>query len=79
MVLLTNYNSVDQTKENVTGTACSTHWEKRKTEVWWGNLQERDKDLGVYMTIILKRIFEKYDGGEEWLHLAQVGTKGGRV
>jgi hypothetical protein len=44
---------------------------KRKAEVWWENLQERDQDLGVYTTIILKPIFKKYDGDVEWLHLAQ--------
>jgi hypothetical protein len=32
LVLLTNYNSVDQTKENVIGTACSTYWGEQKSK-----------------------------------------------
>jgi len=31
LVLLTNYNSVDQIKENVIGTACSTYWGEKKS------------------------------------------------
>jgi hypothetical protein len=73
LVLLTNYNQVDQVKENV----IARIGEKRKEEVWWGNLKERYQDLGVYMTIILKWIFDTHDGGVEWLHLAQDREKRG--
>jgi hypothetical protein len=43
---------------------------KIEAEVWWGNLQERDQDLGVDGTIILKRNFKKYDS-VDWIDLAQ--------
>jgi len=40
---------------------------------WWGNLREGDylEDLGVYGSLILKWIFEKWDGGMDWIDLAQ--------
>ena len=33
------------------------------------------EDLGVDGKIILKCIFKKYGGGEEWIYLAQVRDK----
>ena len=42
-------------------------------EFWLGNLSERDhlKDPGVDGRIILKWVFEKWDGGIDWIDLAQ--------
>jgi len=40
---------------------------------WWGNLREKDhlEDSGVDCRIILKWIFRKWDGGMDWIALAQ--------
>jgi hypothetical protein len=40
---------------------------------WWGNLRDRYylKDLGVRGRVILKWILKKWDGGMDWLDLAQ--------
>jgi hypothetical protein len=40
---------------------------------WWGSLKEEDhlEDLGVDRIIILKSIFERWDGGVNWIDLAQ--------
>ena len=42
-------------------------------EFWWRNLSEDDhlEDPGVDGRIILKWIFEKWDGGMDWIDLAQ--------
>ena len=43
------------------------------TGFWWENLREEDhlEDPGVGGRITLKWIFEKWDGGMEWIDLAQ--------
>jgi hypothetical protein len=43
------------------------------TEFWWENVREGDHliDLGVDGRIILKRILAKWDGGMNWIELAQ--------
>jgi hypothetical protein len=40
---------------------------------WWGKLRERDHlgDPGLDGRIILKCIFRMWDGGMEWLDVAQ--------
>jgi hypothetical protein len=41
--------------------------------LWWGDLREGNhfRDIGVDGRIILKWIFKKWDGGMDWLELAQ--------
>jgi len=41
--------------------------------IWWGNVRERDhlEDPGVDETIILRWIFTKWDGGMDYIELAQ--------
>ena len=43
------------------------------TRYWWGYLWERDhlKDLDVDGRIILKWVHNKWDGGMDWIDLAQ--------
>jgi hypothetical protein len=42
-------------------------------EFWWGNLRERDhlEEPGVDGRIMLRFIFSKWDGGMDWIDLAQ--------
>jgi hypothetical protein len=43
------------------------------TGFWWGDLREGDhfRDPGIDGRIILKLIFKKWDGGMDWIELAQ--------
>jgi hypothetical protein len=43
------------------------------TGFWWGDLREGDHlgDPGVDRRIILNCIFKKWDGGMDWIELAQ--------
>jgi hypothetical protein len=43
------------------------------TGFWWENLREGDhlKDPGADGMIILKYVFEKWDGDMDWIDLAQ--------
>ena len=43
------------------------------TQFWWGNAREGDtlNDIGVNGSKILKEIIKKWDGGVDWINLAQ--------
>ena len=58
------------------GGACSTYMGRGEvhTGFWRGNLRERDhlEDPNLDGRIILRCIFRKWDGGLDWIDLAQV-------
>ena len=68
----TSCESVNQVK-NEMGRTCSTYECEVHTGFWWGSLREGDRlgVPGVDGRIILNWIFEKWDGGIEWIDLAQ--------
>jgi hypothetical protein len=72
--LVTKYYSGDQIKNNEIERACSMCGERRGyAVVWWGNLREEDhlEEPGINGRIILKWIFIKWDGGMDWIDVAQ--------
>jgi hypothetical protein len=56
-------------EKNEMGGSCSAYGGK----FWWGNVTERDyvENLGVDWRIILKWIFKNWNGGMNWIDLAQ--------
>ena len=69
-VVITKYHSGDQIKKTETSRACSTYG--RQDRCLQGS-SEGDHliDPGVYGRIIVKRIFETWDGGMDLICLAQ--------
>jgi len=67
------YYSGDQIKNEIGGASSTYGGREVYTEFWWGNLRERGHlgDPGVYGRIILKWIFRKWNGGMDWIDLAQ--------
>jgi hypothetical protein len=51
------------------------------TGFWWGKLRERDnlEDPDLDRGIILRWIFKKWDGGMDWIDLAQNRYSGGQL
>jgi hypothetical protein len=47
------------------------------TGFWWENLRERAywEEFGLDGSIVLKRIFRKWDGSMDWIGLAQYGER----
>ena len=71
-MLLTKYYSGDQIKKNEMGKAYSMYGVAVHTGFWWENLREGHnlEDPGVDGRI-LKFVFQKWDGGMDWIDLAQ--------
>jgi len=72
-VLLTKYNLGDQTEKNYMGRPCSTYGERGAYRGLVGKHEgkrrlERPRRKGDE---ILKWIFMKWDGGMDWIELAQ--------
>jgi hypothetical protein len=65
--------SNDQVKEDEIGRARSKHERGVHTGFWYENLKERGRweDINVDGRILLKWILDKYDGGMDWINLAQ--------
>jgi hypothetical protein len=65
----------DKIKKNEMGRACSTYGEKERCMQGFGkgHVREGDhlEDAGIKGRIILKSIFEKRDGGMNWIDVAQ--------
>jgi hypothetical protein len=63
---------VDQIKKTEMGRVCTTYGKQMLTGCRWGNLRERDhlKDPGVDGRIIVKWIFQEWDGRMDWIDLA---------
>ena len=72
-VLFTKYYSGDRIKENEMGDACSTDGGRGAYRVLVWGLREGDhlEDLGVDERMIFKCIFKKWDGGMDWIDVAQ--------
>jgi hypothetical protein len=53
------------------GRICSTYGGDALTGFWWGNLKEEDhlEHPSVDRKIILKLIFEKWDGAMDWMDI----------
>jgi len=77
MTCTQKYYSGDQIGNEMGGTSSTYGGREVYTEFWWGNLGERRHlgDPGVYGRIILKWIFRKWNGGMDWIDLAQDGDK----
>jgi hypothetical protein len=47
--------------------------EEVQTKFWWEDLRVKDhlEDQGVGGKIILKWVFKKWNGGMDWIYLAQ--------
>jgi hypothetical protein len=77
-ILITKYCSDDQIKKTEMSRACSTY--EVEERFWWERLREGDhlEDLSVDGMIILKWIFEKWDGTWTRLICLRTGT-GGRL